>query len=113
MTGKDMGRASAIARLNDQLRRTLEGGQVTITKGIAALPREQFNAIMAAVRSFEAFSPDNDPWGEHDCAALTVSGIRVICKVDYYDPSISLASSNPADSSVTIRILTVMLEEEY
>ena len=106
-------RATAIAALNDHLRTTLTGGRVLITAGIDALPVFIQADIMTAVRAFDAFNGDNDPYGEHDCASLTVDGHEVMFKVDCYDASLQYGSSAPWDSSQTCRVLTVMLASEY
>lgn len=113
MTDKAMGRAAEIARLNDHLRRTFEGGQVVITAGIAALDPLHVSLILAGVRTFNAFTADNDPYGEHDCATITVRETRIMWKIDYYDPTMTYLSSDAADPSVTVRVLTIMLADEY
>jgi hypothetical protein len=84
-----------------------------LTDGVAALGPETVATIFAAVRRFADFNPDNDPWGEHDCASLTVGEIRLIWKVDYFDRSRRIHSPEPADPKVTVRVLTVMLADEY
>lgn len=113
MTGEVKGRAAEIARLNDHLRRTFEGGRVIITAGIAALDPLHINLILVGVRSFTAFTADNDPYGEHDCATMTVRGVRVLWKIDYYDPTMTYLSSDAADPSLTVRVLTIMTADEY
>jgi hypothetical protein len=45
-----------------------------ITSGIQALGTEGVARVLAAVSGFDAFTDDNDPYGEHDCAILTVDG---------------------------------------
>lgn len=106
-------RSARIQRLNDDLRRHARGGKIVITNGIAALSVAEVTAIFEAIVAFEAFTPDNDPFNEHDCAVLTVAGRRVIWKIDYYDRTRSRGSPDAADAEVTFRLLTVMLAEEY
>jgi hypothetical protein len=101
------------AALNDAFRRTLAGGKVMMTSGIAALPDSEQEAIITGVRAFEGFEPDNDPYGEHDFGALTLNGRRVFWKIDYYDPSLRYGSDDPSNPSATTRVLTIMLAEEY
>jgi hypothetical protein len=65
MTTKDT-RSYVIAALNDWARTTFTGCRVVLTEGIQALPDTDRLDILQQVRSFDAFTPDNDPWGEHD-----------------------------------------------
>ncbi|MCJ2007964.1 DUF3768 domain-containing protein [Methylobacterium sp. J-092] len=105
--------ADRIAALNDILRRTLSGGTLVLTAGIVALGRGRQQAILDAVAAFDRFDADNDPHGERDFGAVEVVGERVFWKIDYYDRSGRSASPDPADTSVTTRVLTVLLAEEY
>ena len=84
-----------------------------ITRGVQALGPSAVVSNLEAVASFDAFDSDNDPYGEHDCATLEVDGISVLWKIDYYDTTLSFGSEDPADPSVTTRVLTVMRIEEY
>ena len=106
-------RASRIRALNDTLRCRHVGGRIVFTTGIVALGSEMLARILAAVATFDVFSPDNDPYGEHDCATMTVLGQRIFWKIDYYDRDYEMASPDPSDPEVTLRVLTVMLAEEY
>ena len=106
-------RAGRICALNDELRRTGTGGRVALTAGIAALPPEAIAAVLLAVQVFDAFTPDNDPHGEHDFALLEAAGQRVMFKIDYYDREMSMHSPDAANPAVTVRVLTIMLASEY
>lgn len=107
-------KTAQIARLNDLLRTTFMSGRVLMTPGVAGLSDEQRSAVVEAVQSFKAFTPDNDPYGEHDCAVMEVEGVgRVIWKIAYYDWSFEAGSDDPADPAKTARVLTIMLGEEY
>lgn len=105
--------AERVRALNDILRRTLSGGTLVLTAGVVALGRERQQIILDAVATFDRFSSDNDPHGEHDFGALQAAGERVFFKIDCYDRSGRYASPDPADSSVTCRVMTVMLAGEY
>ncbi len=106
-------RAERIRALNDRLRRTGQGGGVCVTRRVATLDFVVLAQVIDAVVEFSAFGPDNDPHGEHDCAVVEVSGLTVIWKIDYYDRAYTGLSPDPADPSVTRRILTIMLASEY
>jgi hypothetical protein len=106
-------KAARIRELNDQLRCQAIGGRVVITRGIQALGADDLRAVLSAVARFDDFTEDNDPWGEHDCAILTVDGRRVLFKIDYFDHDLAYHSPDASDPVVTERVMTVMLAEEY
>ena len=102
-----------IRTLNDALRTTFQGGRVLVTAGVHALPLEVNAAVLAAVQAFSAFTPENDPYGEHDFGSFELEGQRILWKIDYYNLSLDGGSENPADPEATTRVLTIMLAEEY
>jgi hypothetical protein len=103
----------AIRQLNDTLRRSGTGGRTVLTSGFAALAPETLVAALRAVAAFDTFTPDNDPYGEHDCASLDVHGHQVLWKIDYYDPSLQHHSDDATNPAITQRVLTIMLTDEY
>ncbi len=105
--------ASRIRALNDDLRRSLAGGVLMMTAGVIALGCAKQKAILDAVAAFVGFDADNDPYGEGDFGALEAEGERLFFKIDYFDRSLTGHSPDPADPSVTTRVLTIMLAEEY
>lgn len=106
-------RREAIQKLNDALRTSGEGGQVFLTSGLKALDEFTLAKIIGAVKTFEDFNPDNDPYGEHDCAVVNVDNQDIIWKIDYYNLDYNGGSPDPADPKVTRRVLTIMLSKEY
>jgi Protein of unknown function (DUF3768) len=106
-------KAERLRALNDQLRTTFVGGAVMITQGVEAIPIPRRKLILERVRQFSAFTPDNDPHGEHDCAILEAEGEKILFKIDYYDRDVKLHSPDPTDPAVTTRVLTIMLACEY
>lgn len=103
-----------IAKMNDLLRTTFLTGKVVITEGIAALPDAMRSEVMERVQRFDAFTPDNDPYGEHDFGSIDVAGPgKIFWKVDYYNRDLTGGSEDPADPAKTCRVLTIMFANEY
>ena len=84
-----------------------------ITASPSALGTEALYDILRTVRDFESFTPENDPFGEHDCALLEAAGQRIVFKIDYYDRQIQGTSPDPADPRLTCRVFTIALAHEY
>ncbi len=104
----------AIRELNDRFRRDGQGnGSVMVTQGVQALGAETIQRVVMAVRGFDTFSEENDPWGEHDFGAVEVDGEKIFWKIDCYDPSLTKGSEDPANEAITHRVLTIMLAGEY
>lgn len=103
----------AISELNDKFRRSFVGGRVVMTAGVANLSDQMRADVVRTVQAFDTFSADNDPHAEHDFGSFDLAGQKFFWKIDYYDESLQFGSDNPADPTVTVRVLTVMLAEEY
>lgn len=100
-------------QLNDRFRKTFTGGTIVATQGVRALEDKTLHQLMPAIQNFEAFNPDNDPYGEHDFGEVTIDGIRVWFKIDVYDLNMQYRSPNSSDETVSKRVMTLMLPEEY
>jgi hypothetical protein len=105
--------AERIAWLNDKLRKTSRGGQVMVTRGVTALAGFDAVELMATLAAYDSFDEANDPHGERDFGGIDLWGAELLWKVDYFDHELTNASPNPADESVTARVLTIMLADEY
>lgn len=104
--------------LNDAFRKgeRPEIGRIVITSGVrsvvAAWPLG-VAMLYDAVKKFDAFTSDNDPYDEHDFGSLDFAGEKIFWKLDYYDQTLAYGSPDPANTSVTTRVLTIMLAQEY
>ena len=63
--------------------------------------------------TFDDFCQANDPHGEHDFGSFEAEGHTIFFKIEYYDRAMSFGSPDPSDPSVTTRVITIMLAEEY
>ena len=103
-----------IRELNDRFRITGQGnGSIVVTQGVQEHGLTFVRRALDAVRTFDAFSTDNDPWGEHDFGAFELDGEKLFWKLDMYDRSMTMGSPNPANEAETCRVLTIMLAHEY
>jgi len=102
-----------IRELNDDLRKYLIGGGAVITPGIAALGQEAVERIVQTVAVFDDFCHANDPYEEHDFGSFEAEGETIFFKIDYFDRTLTYHSPDPADPSVTERVITIMLADEY
>lgn len=99
--------------LNDAFRTTFVGGTVCVTAAVHELGADFVKEALAAVREFDRFDDDNDPYGEHDFGSLHIGQHRLFWKIEYFDPSMLHHAPDPGDPEATRRMLTVMLPEEY
>ena len=98
------------------------------TQGFRALPLADQSRVRELIETFDAFTPDNDPYGERDFGAIYQGrdgrwtaaypahgepAETVFWKIDAYDRALRFASDDPADPAVTRRVLTIMLASEY
>jgi hypothetical protein len=102
-----------IRTLNDELRRNLPNCHAVMTTGIAALGPEAVARIVKTISVYDEFCYANDPYGEHDFGAFEADGAVIFFKFDYYDKALAAHSPDPSDPSVTERVITIMLAEEY
>ncbi len=109
----DLTKTHRIRVLNDNFRSTFVGGQVVITLGVDALPRDTMSRVLLAVQSFSDFTKDNDPHGEHDFGIFEIEGKTYFFKIDYYALDMGGGSEDPADPEKTVRVLTIMRPDEY
>ena len=84
---------------------------MVITQGVQVLA--DVDAILRQVNLFDAFTDSNDPYLEHDFGSIQLGENNIFWKIDYYDLDLQMYSPDPSDETVTARVLTIMLAEEY
>lgn len=107
-------RTERIAALND-LARTAMGvaSRLIQTDGVNALDPKDQSKIREKVELFADFNDGDNPYGERDFGAFDHNEDRIYWKIDYFDRTGRYASPDPSDSLQTVRVLTIMLAEEY
>lgn len=111
-------RVEQIARLNDRARLGLDkSARIVVTRNCLATlgplegPLAVLNQarILAAMRrcTFSADSP------ERDLGVFALDGHTIWVKVDYFDKALAYGSDDPADATVTTRVVTVLLPADW
>ena len=127
MSTDTLSRNEQIARLNDRARQAMGLACTAVaTGGFRALPEADQWRVRELVETFDAFTPDNDPYGERDFGAIyqdsdgrwtTARPARpvetVFWKIDAYDRDVRFGSEDPANPAIAQRVLTIMLASEY
>ena len=107
-----------IAALNDALRHdpgTGEHGRIVMTRGVSALGFPFTMQALAKLKAFDAFTKDNDPYGEHDFGSFALAGHKLFWKIEYFAKATEYmaGAEAPENPATTDRLLTLMLAEEY
>ncbi len=76
--------------------------KLVCTAGIAEKFSHCMGRIMDQVKQYDTFTPDNDPWKEHDFGAFEFEGQKIFWKIDDFQGVDGLQL-----------VLTVMLAEEW
>ena len=108
-----MSNISEIALQNDNFRKHLSQGTLVLSQGIRSNTKEDLEAIITKVRTFDTFDENNDPYGERDFGAFDYKGKRIFWKIDYYDQEFLYLSPDVRNPRLTNRVLTIMYAEEY
>lgn len=93
-------------------------GEFYITPAVRDLPREILGRLLREVRTFDSYTPDDDPYGEHDFTTVKIDvdgeTQTFFFKIDYYsDSSKTYGSDDPVDPTKTFRTGTLMLASDY
>jgi len=114
----DNNSTAQIRALNDKFRQTFDNkiGKVIITHGVGCLNINQLQQLIQAVKQFNDFNEDNDPWQEHDMGRIELFDEKFFFKIDYFDSQRyeqGIGSEEPENIHKTFRVMTIMLVNEY
>jgi REP element-mobilizing transposase RayT len=70
-------------------------------------------SIVKTIEVYDNYCHANDPHEEHDFGSFEADGHTIFFKIDYFDSTLTLHSPDPSEPSVTKRVITIMLAEEY
>ncbi|KUR75288.1 DUF3768 domain-containing protein [Novosphingobium sp. Fuku2-ISO-50] len=117
-TNPTVDRTETIARLNDRARLGLDPtARITFTRTCLAAfcDPDTIEVVVIQAQLLAAFRncmfAEDSP--ERDLGTIEFRGRKVWLKVDYYDSELCYGSDDPADASVTTRVLTILLPEDY
>ncbi|GGN55609.1 hypothetical protein B2G71_19675 [Novosphingobium sp. PC22D] len=115
---KDLSRREILARLNDRCRHGLDRNARTVmtrtclgtfagdSKVNELVAQAQ---ILAAIRKFVYPADDRS---EHDRGQIEYQGHTVYFAIDAYDTNLEYGSPDPADASVSRRVMTIMMRDD-
>jgi hypothetical protein len=92
-----------IIELNDQLRTTFKGGRVQMTPDVYQLDARLRGRALQVLSRYNKFDDDSD----HDCGVFIFAGYSFEWRIQYRQMSGEGVSPDPAESSKTLRILTL------
>jgi hypothetical protein len=102
-----------IRELNDRFRTKLDGGRLIFAGDLARAAETVLKRALAEAMQFTAFSAANDPEGKHDFGDFILDGRHTFWKIDYYDLAMEGGSEDPADPTLTTRVLTISYAEDF
>lgn len=105
-----------IRELNDRLRKGdfSTNGFIMYTEYVKNLKETNRVLLLKAMEAFNEFTPENDPYEEHDFGVIKMFGESFYWKIDYHEAkNIGYCSEDPSDITKTKRCLTLMHSSEY
>ncbi len=84
-------------------------GKVMATPSVQNSP--DWVAILHALKTFDHFQVENDPYHQHDFGAFEVGGTMYFFKIDYYDLKMEYGVDPLKEEP--FRVMTIMRADEY
>lgn len=105
-----------IRELNTQFwRDPQKHGKLFFTSSAAAKGMLFQIKVLRALKAYDAWVPDHDPYGERDMCVLEVDGQKVWAKLVLYEKGTGYeyGAEDPGNAETTDRVATIMLPEDY
>lgn len=116
--------AIAIAAQNDAFRRLAclgtapdqpMPGRMIVTRTLMAAGDGFVAEAVKAAGEFDTFEPENDPEGWHDFGSVTIRGETVFWTIDLYEAGSDFryGAETPSNPATTMRVLTIMMAQDW
>jgi uncharacterized protein DUF3768 len=105
---KKTGRRAKVIDLNDQLRTTLKGGRVQMTRSVYDLDDRLRGRALAVMARYNKFDPD----GEHDRGVFIFAGYAFEWRIEYRRADGTGVSPDASDPEQTLRVLTLYVFDD-
>lgn len=121
-----MSATQRIATANDAFRRNMfvkielgktetqrPNGIITVSAGVHHLPPDDKARVLVAVKNFNDFNADNNPYGEREFGSIELAGIPpVFWRIAYYEDE-TMQFGAEAPEVQCFRLLSIYLAEEH
>lgn len=104
-----MDKRGKLIALNDQLRTTFKGGRVQMTPTVYGLEPSLRGRALCVLARYNKFDPDS----EHDSGVFIFAGYSFEWQIEYRREDGTGVSSDPADDTKTLRILTLYTTADF
>ena len=104
-----MDKRAKIIALNDQLRTTFKGGRVQMTPAVYDLHPNLRGRALCVLARYNKFDADS----EHDSGVFIFAGYTFEWRIEYRCKDGTGVSSDPADDTKTLRILTLYTAADF
>ena len=102
-----------IVALNDAFRRQFGPDDVILSRGVAALcPEADRGDLFTEIKHAIATQLD-DAFGERSCGFVSYRDIPIAWRIEYYNLAGDDDSADPADETVTRRMMTLIIADTF
>jgi hypothetical protein len=103
-----MDRRARLIELNDQLRTTVKGGRVQMTRNVYQLDDRLRGRALSVLARYNKFDAES----EHDCGTFIFAGFAFEWRIEYRGKDGVGRSPDPCDPERTLRVLTLYATDD-